>query len=147
MNCNLAPMNSWHSWSPNGHWLAFSSKSRGPYTRLMLTHIDANGNDTPAVIIDDTTAANRASQHSRVREYAPGESIDKIDPQATDFYRLFDEAFTQIRTTSFPKQSRHFAKPSRTIRTIHCPTMFWRPPSAPTTRRPMRWWNIARPSP
>ena len=33
---------------------------RGPYTRLMPAHIDADGNDSPAVIVDDTTAANRA---------------------------------------------------------------------------------------
>jgi hypothetical protein len=51
---------SWHTFSPNGRWLAFSSKARGPYTQLMLTHIDGNGNDTPAIMVDNTTAANRA---------------------------------------------------------------------------------------
>ncbi len=103
MNCNLAPMNSWHTFSPNGHWLAFSSKSRGPYTRLMLTHIDENGNDTPAVIIDDTTAANRAVNIPEFVNMPPGESIDNIDPQATDFYRLFDEAFKMIEGSQFPE--------------------------------------------
>jgi Flp pilus assembly protein TadD len=101
MHCNLAPMNSWHTWSPNGHWLAFSSKARGPYTRLMLTHIDAEGNDTPAVIVDDTTAANRAINIPEFVNLPPGASIDKIDPQATDFYRLFDEAYTQIQNNQF----------------------------------------------
>lgn len=47
MNCNTSLMNSWHSFSPNGRWLAFSSKTRSPYTQLMLTHIDADGNDSP----------------------------------------------------------------------------------------------------
>jgi Flp pilus assembly protein TadD len=103
MNCNLEPMNSWHTWSPNGHWLAFSSKARGPYTRLMLTHIDAEGNDTPAVIVDDTTAANRAINIPEFVNLPPGASIDKIDPQATDFYRLFDEAYTQIQNNQFPQ--------------------------------------------
>ncbi|MFZ0746339.1 MAG: hypothetical protein WAM85_18165, partial [Terracidiphilus sp.] len=60
MRANMFPMNSWHSWSPNGHWLVFSSKSRGPYTRMYLTHVDANGNDSPAIYIDNPTAANRA---------------------------------------------------------------------------------------
>ena len=60
MTCNTSLMNSWHTFSPNGRWLAFSSKARSPYTQLMLTHIDAQGNDSPAIIIDDTTAANRA---------------------------------------------------------------------------------------
>ncbi len=103
MNCNMAPMNSWHTFSPNGHWLAFSSKARGPYTRLMLTHIDANGNDTPAVIVDDTTAANRAVNIPEFVNLPAGESIDNIDPQATDFYRLFDEAYKQIEDSQFPE--------------------------------------------
>jgi len=92
MKCNTSLMNSWHSFSPNGRWLAFSSKARSPYTRLMLTHIDADGNDTPAIMVDNATAANRAVN---IPEFvnAPPESIEKIDPQATAAYRLFNEAF------------------------------------------------------
>ena len=102
MLCNMAPMNSWHSWSPNGHWLAFSSKARGPYTRLWLTHIDADGNDSPAVIVDDTTAANRAINIPEFVNLPPGQTIENINPQATDFYRLFDEAYKQIEDSQFP---------------------------------------------
>ncbi|HMG86187.1 MAG TPA: tetratricopeptide repeat protein [Terracidiphilus sp.] len=103
MHCNMAPMNSWHTWSPNGHWLAFSSKARGPYTRLWLTHVDADGNDSPAVIVDDTTAANRAINIPEFVNLPPGVGIDNIDPQATDFYRLFDEAYTLIENNHFPE--------------------------------------------
>lgn len=39
--------------------MAFSSKARSAYTQLMLTHIDANGNASPAIIVDNTTPANR----------------------------------------------------------------------------------------
>ena len=87
MNCNTSLMNSWHTFSPNGRWLAFSSKARSPYTQLMLTHIDANGNDTPAIIVDNTTAANRAVN---IPEFVnvPPDGLEKIDPQATDFYPL-----------------------------------------------------------
>ena len=53
-------MNSWHSFSPNGHWMVFSSKARSPYTQMYLTHIDTDGNDSPAILIDNATAANRA---------------------------------------------------------------------------------------
>jgi hypothetical protein len=60
MRANTSLMNSWHSFSPNGRWLVFSSKARSPYTQMYLTHIDANGNDSPAILIDNTTAANRA---------------------------------------------------------------------------------------
>ncbi len=60
LRANTALMNSWHSFSPNGRWLVFSSKSRSPYTQMYLTHIDAEGNDSPAILIDNATAANRA---------------------------------------------------------------------------------------
>jgi tetratricopeptide (TPR) repeat protein len=62
MNCNnLGTMNSWHSWSPNGKWMVFSSKARGPYTQLYLTHIDENGNDSPPVILENMLIRNRAA--------------------------------------------------------------------------------------
>jgi len=60
MRANTRLMNSWHSFSPNGHWLVFSSKARSPYTQMYLTHLDADGNDSPAILVDNTTAANRA---------------------------------------------------------------------------------------
>jgi hypothetical protein len=60
MRANTPLMNSWHSFSPNGHWMVFSSKARSPYTQMYLTHLDADGNDSPAILIDNTTAANRA---------------------------------------------------------------------------------------
>jgi hypothetical protein len=60
MRANTPLMNSWHSFSPNGHWMVFSSKARSAYTQMYLTHLDADGNDSPAILIDNTTAANRA---------------------------------------------------------------------------------------
>jgi len=60
MTANTRLMNSWHSFSPNGRWLVFSSKARSPYTQMYLTHIDENGNDSPPILIDNATAANRA---------------------------------------------------------------------------------------
>lgn len=60
MNCNQTSMNSWHSWSPNGKWLIFASKERGPYTQLYLTHIDRSGEDTPAVLLENFNLPERA---------------------------------------------------------------------------------------
>lgn len=60
MNCNTPLMNSWHSFSPNGRWMVFSSKSRRPYTQAFLTHIDEHGYDSPAILVPNCTAANRA---------------------------------------------------------------------------------------
>lgn len=60
MRCNTPRMNSWHSFSPNGRWMVFSSKANTPYTQMFLTHVDEQGNDSPAIWIPDSTAANRA---------------------------------------------------------------------------------------
>lgn len=60
MRANTRLMNSWHSFSPNGRWMVFSSKARSPYTQMYLTHLDSDGNDSPPILIDNTTAANRA---------------------------------------------------------------------------------------
>jgi tetratricopeptide (TPR) repeat protein len=60
MKCNTSLMNSWHSFSPNGRWMVFSSKCNTPYTEMFLTHLDERGNDSPAILIPNSTAANRA---------------------------------------------------------------------------------------
>ncbi|HEV2352022.1 MAG TPA: tetratricopeptide repeat protein [Terriglobia bacterium] len=91
MTCNTPLMNSWHTFSPNGRWLAFSSKSRSPYTGLFLTHLDAQGNDSPAIYVDNTTAANRAVNIPEFVNIPPG-GLLKVDLPAAEFFRLFDLA-------------------------------------------------------
>jgi len=61
MTCNTPAMNSWHSWSPNGKWLVFSSKALGAYTQLYLTHIDEEGRDTPPILLENLRSENRAA--------------------------------------------------------------------------------------
>lgn len=61
MVCNTPEMNSWHSFSPNGKWMVFSSKGYSPYTQLFLTHLSPDGMDSPPILIPNTTAANRAA--------------------------------------------------------------------------------------
>jgi len=61
MKCNRALFNSWHSWSPNGKWLLFSSKVNTPYTEIFLTHIDAHGNDTPPVLLSQFSSTTHAA--------------------------------------------------------------------------------------
>jgi tetratricopeptide (TPR) repeat protein len=91
MNCNLKVMNSWHSFSPNGRWLIFSSKTPSYYTHMYLTHIDENGNDSPAILVENATAANRAVNIPEFVNIPPG-GLDHIEAPATDFYKLFDFA-------------------------------------------------------
>ena len=91
LRCNTPLMNSWHSFSPNGHWLVFSSKSRSPYTQMLLTHLDKEGNASPAILIDNATAANRAVN---IPEFVniPSDGLLKIDVPAAESYRLLDLA-------------------------------------------------------
>ncbi|HUE20292.1 MAG TPA: tetratricopeptide repeat protein [Bryobacteraceae bacterium] len=91
LQCNTQRMNSWHSFSPNGRWLVFSSKARSPYTQMYLTHLDENGNDSPAILIENATAANRAVNIPEFVNIAP-DGIARIEAPATEFYRLFDVA-------------------------------------------------------
>ncbi len=71
MNCNMEEMNSWHSWSPNSRWLVFSSKNRGLYTQLYLTHIDENGNDSPPILLENLCFDKRAAN---IPEFIPFDS-------------------------------------------------------------------------
>jgi tetratricopeptide (TPR) repeat protein len=91
MRANTPLMNSWHSFSPNGRWLVFSSKSRSPYTQMFLTHLDEEGNDSPPILIENATAANRAVN---IPEFVniPPDGLLKIDVPAAEFYRIFDHA-------------------------------------------------------
>jgi TPR repeat/WD40-like Beta Propeller Repeat len=91
LRCNTTLMNSWHSFSPNGRWMVFSSKSRSPYTQMFLTHLDKDGNSSPAILIDNATAANRAVN---IPEFVniPSNGLMKIDVPAAEVYRLLDIA-------------------------------------------------------
>ena len=100
MKCNTPLMNSWHTFSPNGRWMAFSSKSRSPYTQLYLTHVDPNGNDSPPILVDNTTAANRAVN---LPEFAniPKGGLEKIDPLANQFYKMENSAIELMTKNQF----------------------------------------------
>jgi tetratricopeptide (TPR) repeat protein len=74
-------MNSWHSWSPNGKWLVFSSKVFSAYTQLFLTHIDGEGNSSPPVLLSRFTEADRAAnipEFVRARPDAIGEIQERF---------------------------------------------------------------------
>jgi hypothetical protein len=80
LRCNTSRMNSWHSFSPNGKWLVFASKAYSDYTQLCLTHIDENGYSTPAVLMANLTAKNRAANIPEFVNTHPG-AIVKIHKQ------------------------------------------------------------------
>jgi len=91
LESNMAVMNSWHTFNPNGRWLAFSSKTPSLYTHLYLTHIDEQGHASPPVVVENATASNRAVNIPEFINLGP-EGLDHIDTPAIDFYREFDLA-------------------------------------------------------
>jgi tetratricopeptide (TPR) repeat protein len=92
MRCNTPLMNSWHSFSPNGRWMVFASKSLSPYTRMFLTHVDEQGRDSPAVLIENATAANRAVNIPEFLNIQP-DGLAKIEIPAAEFYRIIENAW------------------------------------------------------
>lgn len=109
LDCNFSRMNSWHTFSPNGRWLAFSSKGRSFYTQLFLTHIDENGQDSPAILIENATAANRGVN---IPEFVniPPDTLVKMEAPATEFYRLSDEAGELARKGDYASAAVEWAK-------------------------------------
>ncbi len=102
MKCNTALMNSWHSFSPNGRWLVFSSKSRSPYTQMFLTHIDSAGEDSPPILIENATAANRAVN---IPEFVniPPNRLQKIETPAADYAKYCDLAVEAMKNRLFER--------------------------------------------
>lgn len=101
LRANTPLMNSWHSFSSNGRWLVFSSKAHTPYTQLFLTHIDDQGNSTPAVVLDRFTEPDRAAN---IPEFVPlpSDAIAQIKEQFLDAYSFLRAGMANERTGNYP---------------------------------------------
>ena len=109
LNSNTKLMNSWHSFSPNGRWLVFSSKARSPYTQMYLTHIDEDGNDSPAILIDNSTAANRGVN---IPEFVniKQDSWVKLEAPLADFFHQVDMAVDLANSGKLDESIAQFRK-------------------------------------
>lgn len=97
LRCNTSRMNSWHSWSPNGKWLVFSSKMYSPYTQLFLTHIDEEGESSVPVVLSRFTEPKRAANIPEFVNAAP-DAIGSIAAAFLDdnsYFRAAEEFFRQ----------------------------------------------------
>ena len=106
LEANTPRMNSWHSFSPNGRWLVFSSKARSPYTQMYLTHLDALGHSSSAILVENTTAANRAVN---IPEFV-NRDIRSLGGPALDYYKLFDRAMYFQRQKRFAESAAWWRK-------------------------------------
>ena len=118
MTCNMplenswhpaSPMASWHSFSPNGRWMVFSSKANTPYTQMFLTHIDEDGNDSPAILIPDATASNRAVN---IPEFVKIDYDDlaSISVPTVAYYRHWDRGNELMTAGRFAEAIDEFRK-------------------------------------
>lgn len=61
LECNLENMNSWHSFSPNGRWMVFSSKEDSPFTAVYAAHLDEEGHSAPPVLLHRLSSEDYSS--------------------------------------------------------------------------------------
>lgn len=110
MRCNSpGRMNSWHSWSPNGRWLVFASKANGPFTQLWLAHIDAQGEDSPAVLLEHFTAADRAANIPEFVNVRP-EQFREIRQKFADYYTYYRIGVGYEQRHEYAKATEEFRR-------------------------------------
>ena len=109
LRANTPSMNSWHSFSPNGRWLVFSSKANTPYTQLFLTHIDAQGRSSPAVVLDHFTSSDRAANIPEFMNAGPT-AIKSIREQFLDDFSYLRAASEFIKGDDFIGAERQCRK-------------------------------------
>jgi tetratricopeptide (TPR) repeat protein len=76
---------------------------------MYLTHIDADGNDSPPILIDDATAANRAVN---IPEFVnvPPEGLRQIGGPVIDYYKLVNSAAYLQKTGSYEASAARWRK-------------------------------------
>jgi tetratricopeptide (TPR) repeat protein len=109
LRCNTSRMNSWHSFSPNGRWLVFSSKANSPYTQLFLTHINEQGQSSPAVLLNHFTSSDRAANIPEFINVKPT-AIKRIREQFLDDFSYLRAASEFIKGDDFVGAERQCRK-------------------------------------
>src|ERR1022692_1433320 len=76
---------------------------------MYLTHIDADGNDSPAILIDNATAANRAVNIPEFVNVA-ADGLRQIGGPVFDYYRLYNSAAYLQRTKRYRESAEKWKK-------------------------------------
>ncbi len=109
LECNTSRMNSWHSWSPNGKWLVFSSKALSPYTQLFLTHIDEEGHASVPVVLDHFTAKDKAANIPEFVNNSP-DAIRRITAAFVDDQRYYTAGTWNLKDGEYKLAAHNFRK-------------------------------------
>lgn len=109
LRANTKRMNSWHSFSPNGKWLVFSGKPESAFTKLYLTHIDENGQSTPAVLLDHLTSPDRAANIPEFVRADP-DAIQKIREKFIDDVSYTRGAWEFLKSNDYEGAERQARK-------------------------------------
>ncbi|MCH5374185.1 MAG: tetratricopeptide repeat protein [Planctomycetes bacterium] len=96
LRCNTNCMNSWHSFSPNGRWMVFSSKVFSPYTQLFLTHFDDAGHSSPPVLLRHFTTDGYAANIPEF-VHADDRAIERIRERFVNDYSYVRQAQTNVQ--------------------------------------------------
>ncbi len=96
LRCNTSRMNSWHSWSPNGKWLVFSSKAYSAYTQLFLAHVDERGRSSVPVVLSRFTEPERAANIPEFVNADP-DAIQQITARFLDDHHYYRAAVEFIK--------------------------------------------------
>ena len=124
MRCNFpGKMNSWHSFSPNGRWLAFASKATGPYTQVWLAHVDEDGNDSPAVLLDWFADPQRAVNIPEFVNAAPDQFVS-IREAFANYYSHYLAGMRHMRMVRYARGLEDFRAAVR-MKADHAPTLYW----------------------
>ncbi len=91
LSCSSDTTDSGHTWSPNSRWLAFVSKRDSPYTNLYLTHIDEDGNDSPAILLSHFRKESLAVNLPEFFPIQPGDLQRLHLDEALDVYLMNEE--------------------------------------------------------
>lgn len=78
LECNLPLMNSWHAWSPNSKWIVFVSKGLSVFTDMFLSHIDAEGNASPPVLIEKARQNHKVANYPEFLNVRPDYKFDMV---------------------------------------------------------------------
>jgi Tfp pilus assembly protein PilF len=76
---------------------------------MYLTHIDVDGNDSPPILVDNSTAANRAVNIPEFVNVPPG-GLRQIGGPVIDYYKLYNSAAYLQRTGSYEASAAKWRK-------------------------------------